>query len=320
MKGIGKLFSIVLLGAFCVVVGCADDSDPFRVESRISGLVTFRNPLVESAADSAKGVSITMVRSNESWTTTAPRGFYDYPFLSEGSYNISFSYSEGGITYGYDTLVILDNDQHAEVSPTLLPTDGHLQLSGAVTYIDLLSSSADTVAAIGALVELFDDEENLVKATSVVEEGEYLLDSLKSGDYFLRTTLVDSTSSEFIYIKEDEVKISSSTQMNQQLSWNGEGALLIVEILDSNDLPIKNAQVCIYQNEALFNVRPAGCLGSLTSIATNSNGKVVFNELDDRAYWIEGIFHFGDLSSISNDMQVNAVPDGAITLVTINLN
>ncbi|TDQ11379.1 hypothetical protein [Pedobacter metabolipauper] len=186
--------------------------------------------------------------------------------------------------------------------------NGDAHISGTIYYENILTGSLDT-AKTAKLVVTKDgiDQTNYVVQ---LKNGTFDLNLLSSGNYKFNITFQTKTAgllNDNVYTLDTILTVSESQLLkDQNLRLNMETSLvantaLRLFIKDDQNAPLANVQVCLYSDAQTILKNRNTCVGNIRTGITNKNGVVLFDGLEERAYFAAAYIAVGK-DTISNNL------------------
>lgn len=169
--------------------------------------------------------------------------------------------------------------------------DGTARIKGTIYFKNLLKGTSDT-AKTAALTVKKENADGPDYYTLNLTNGSYDIGGLTGGDYTFSITYIASlsgSSTKITYqqdfpvkIIEDELKINNDLTITESTSAI---PILLLQVLDINNSPVKNAQVCLYTDPLTLQKNQNKCVGSYKSAVSNDAGMVAFADLGSATYY-----------------------------------
>ncbi len=184
--------------------------------------------------------------------------------------------------------------------------DGKARVKGTIYFKNILKNTADT--AKNASITLQKKNADASEYYSVnITNGTYDIIGLRDGDYTLAVSysaaVSGSTSAKINYKQIFEFSIAKD-ELKTGLDWTltentVSGQLLLLQVVDLSNNPIRNAQVCIYTDPLILTANQNKCTGSIKSAVSNDLGIVTFADLGSAAYHVTAFTIIG-MDTVSN--------------------
>lgn len=171
--------------------------------------------------------------------------------------------------------------------------NGNARIGGIIYFENVVTGKEDTAKNAAITLSLASDTN--IRYKKQLTNGNYSIPDLKGGVYILKIVyqfnnaalsegLIYNWTSKKITISDNANKADSSIMMPLDSS-HYKGTALRLLVTDPQGAALPSAQVCLYTSASTLLANRNTCNGSLVSSTTNTEGFLIFDNLEAKGYY-----------------------------------